>query len=85
MNILKLAILVAIVGGSVWLLIEHRRWFTDPALVKAQVVQWGAWGPVIYMLLYAVGPSFLVPGAVMTIAGGLAAWEAAGLRVVTEA
>src|ERR1700677_4692433 len=72
MNILKLAILVAIVGGSVWLLIEHRRWFTDPALVKSQVVQWGAWGPVIYMLLYAVGPSFLVPGAVMTIAGGLA-------------
>src|SRR5277367_2879927 len=72
MNFLKLTILLAIVGGSVWLLIEHRRWFTDPALVKAQVVQWGAWGPVVYMLLYAVGPSFLVPGAVMTIAGGLA-------------
>src|SRR5271168_3164032 len=72
MNFLKLTILLAIVGGSVWLLIEHRQWFTDPALVKAQVVEWGAWGPVVYMLLYAVGPSFLVPGAVMTIAGGLA-------------
>jgi len=72
MNILKVAIILIIVGGSVWLLIEHHQWFTDPALVKAQVVQWGAWGPVIYMLLYAVGPSFLVPGAVMTIAGGLA-------------
>src|SRR5271167_4284606 len=72
MNFLKLTILLAIVGGSVWLLIEHRRWFTDPALVKAQVVEWGIWGPVVYMLLYAVGPSFLVPGAVMTIAGGLA-------------
>jgi uncharacterized membrane protein YdjX (TVP38/TMEM64 family) len=72
MNILKLAIILLIVGGSVWLLIEHRQWFDDPALVKSQVVQWGAWGPVIYMLLYAVGPSFLVPGAVMTIAGGLA-------------
>src|SRR5271167_4896129 len=72
MNFLKLTILLAIVGGSVWLLIEHRRWFTDPALVKAQVVEWGAWGPVVYMLLYAVGPSFLVPGAVMTIAGGMA-------------
>ncbi|MGA6971140.1 MAG: TVP38/TMEM64 family protein [Candidatus Binatus sp.] len=72
MNILKVAIILIIVGGSVWLLIEHRQWFDDPALVKSQVVQWGAWGPVIYMLLYAVGPSFLVPGAVMTIAGGLA-------------
>ncbi len=36
------------------------------------MIKWGAWGPVVYMLLYAVGPSFLVPGAVMTIAGGLA-------------
>ena len=33
---------------------------------------WGIWGPLVYILLYAVGPSFLVPGAVMTIAGGLA-------------
>jgi uncharacterized membrane protein YdjX (TVP38/TMEM64 family) len=72
MNFLKIAIIAILVGGSVWLLIEHSQWFTDPALVKAQVIQWGAWGPVVYMLLYAVGPSFLVPGAVMTIAGGLA-------------
>ena len=71
-NFLKIVIIVALVGGSIWLLIEHSQWFTDPALVKAQVVQWGAWGPVVYILLYAVGPSFLVPGAVMTIAGGLA-------------
>src|SRR5215471_2671150 len=72
MNILKAAIIVLLVGGSIWLLVEHSQWFTDPALVKAQVVQWGPWGPIVYMLLYAVGPSFLVPGAVMTIAGGLA-------------
>src|SRR5271168_942049 len=72
MNFIKVAIILIIVGGSGWLLAEHHQWFTDPALVKAQVVEWGAWGPVIYMLLYAVGPSFLVPGAVMTIAGGLA-------------
>ena len=72
MNFLKIAIIVALVGGSIWLLIEHSNWFTDPTLVKSQVVQWGAWGPVVYILLYAVGPSFLVPGAVMTIAGGLA-------------
>lgn len=72
MNFLKAAIIALLVGGSVWLLVEHSQWFTDPALVKSQVVQWGAWGPIVYMLLYAVGPSFLVPGAVMTIAGGLA-------------
>ena len=72
MNFLKIAIIVAIVVGSIWLLIEHWNWVSDPTTVKAEVIKWGAWGPVIYMLLYAVGPSFLVPGAVMTIAGGLA-------------
>src|SRR5260370_8167177 len=72
MNALKLAIIAIIVVGSTWLVIEHWNWISDPATVKAEVIKWGAWGPVIYMLLYAVGPSFLVPGAVMTIAGGLA-------------
>jgi uncharacterized membrane protein YdjX (TVP38/TMEM64 family) len=50
----------------------HSEWFRDPKLVKVQVLQWGVWGPLVFMVLYAVGPSFLVPGAVMTIAGGLA-------------
>src|SRR5260370_4862973 len=80
MNFVKLAIIAILVGGSVWLLIEHTQWFTDPALMKSEVVRWGAWGPIVYMLAYAVGPSFLVPGAVMTIAGGLAfgtAWGSA--------
>ena len=72
MNAIKLAIIVVLFGGSIWLLLEHSEWFRDPALVKVQVLQWGVWGPVVFMLLYAVGPSFLVPGAVMTIAGGLA-------------
>jgi uncharacterized membrane protein YdjX (TVP38/TMEM64 family) len=72
MNVLKIAIIVVLVGGSIWMLIEHSEWFSDPKLVKSQVIAWGVWGPVVYMLLYAVGPSFLVPGAVMTIAGGLA-------------
>jgi uncharacterized membrane protein YdjX (TVP38/TMEM64 family) len=72
MNAIKLAIIVILFGGSIWLLLEHSEWFRNPALVKVEVLQWGVWGPVVFMLLYAVGPSFLVPGAVMTIAGGLA-------------
>ena len=72
LNILKLALIAIIAGGSVWLLLAHTEWFEDPRQVKLEVLTWGAWGPAIYMLLYAVGPSFLVPGAVMTIAGGLA-------------
>jgi uncharacterized membrane protein YdjX (TVP38/TMEM64 family) len=72
LNFVKIAIIVFLVGGSIWLLLNHSEWFKNPAIVKSEVVEWGAWGPLVYMLLYAVGPSFLVPGAVMTIAGGLA-------------
>src|SRR5437879_5051597 len=72
MSAVKIAIIVIIVGGSIWLLMQHSEWFEDPKLVKVEVLQWGLWGPVVFMVLYAVGPSFLVPGAVMTIAGGLA-------------
>jgi uncharacterized membrane protein YdjX (TVP38/TMEM64 family) len=68
----KIAALVAIVVVCGWLLWAHSEWFRDPQQVKAEVVQWGIWGPIIYMVAYAVGPSFLVPGAVMTIAAGLA-------------
>lgn len=72
LDIIKIAAIVAIVGVCGWLLWAHSEWFRDPQSVKREVVQFGIWGPIIYMVLYAVGPSFLVPGAVMTIAAGLA-------------
>jgi len=72
MTILKIVIVLAFVAISGWLLWAHSEWFENPSLVKLEVLSWGIWGPVIYVLLYAVGPSFLIPGAVMTIAGGLA-------------
>ena len=37
MNAIKIAIIVIIVGGSVWLLMAHREWFEDPKLVKVEV------------------------------------------------
>jgi uncharacterized membrane protein YdjX (TVP38/TMEM64 family) len=72
LDLVKIAAIVAIVGVCGWMLWAHSEWFRDPQLVKKEVVEWGIWGPIIYMLAYAIGPSFLVPGAVMTIAAGLA-------------
>lgn len=71
-NILRIGVLLILVGGVFYILLRHVEWFENPALVKAEVLRWGIWGPSAFILLYAVGPSFLVPGAVMTIAGGLA-------------
>jgi uncharacterized membrane protein YdjX (TVP38/TMEM64 family) len=72
LGVVKVALVLILLLGSAWLLWEHTEWFENPSLVKVEVLSWGIWGPVVYILLYAVGPSFLVPGAVMTIAGGLA-------------
>lgn len=75
-NFLRLAVLVILFGFSTYLLTVHRQWFDNPKVLRGEVISWGAWAPIVYMILYAVGPSFLVPGAVMTIAAGLAfgAW-----------
>jgi uncharacterized membrane protein YdjX (TVP38/TMEM64 family) len=72
LGVVKIVLVLVLVLGSGWLLWAHSEWFENPSLVKVEVLSCGLWGPVVYMLLYAVGPSFLVPGAVMTIAGGLA-------------
>jgi len=84
LNILRLAIFSILVGFSIYIVIAHREWFDNPRLLKSEVVSWGAWGPIAYMLLYAVGPSFLLPGAVMTIAAGLAfgAWRGAAWSLI---
>ncbi|HJU28907.1 MAG TPA: TVP38/TMEM64 family protein [Candidatus Binataceae bacterium] len=71
-NIVRIVALAALAGGSAYLLIIHREFFSDPRLLKSEVLSWGAWGPIAYIILFAVGPSLLVPGAVMTLAGGLA-------------
>jgi len=70
--VLRIAIVALLAGGSLFLLFLHREWLADPRMIKQEVLECGAWGPIVYIILYAVGPSFLVPGAVMTIAGGLA-------------
>src|SRR5260370_4098007 len=68
-NVVKVALLAILVGGSVYLLWAHAEWFKDPRTVKAEVVSWRACGRIIFILLFAVGPSFLVPSSVMTLAG----------------
>lgn len=71
-NVMRAAVLALLVIGSIYLLLSHSEWFENPQLVKVEILSWGIWGPLAYVLLFALGPSFLVPGLVMTMAGGLA-------------
>src|SRR5262249_45963209 len=71
-NLIRIALLIALVGGAIYAMFAHAEWFEDPKLVKAEVLSLGIWGPLAFMALYAIGPSLLVPCAVRTVAGGLA-------------
>jgi uncharacterized membrane protein YdjX (TVP38/TMEM64 family) len=72
LTVLKVALIAALLGATIYLLATNEDLFHNPQLIKVAVLRWGAWGPVCFMLLYAFGPSLLVPGAVMTLAAGLA-------------
>src|SRR5579885_3753821 len=72
LTVLKILLVVILLGATAYLLMTQEEVFRNPQLIKAEVLSWGAWGPVGFMLLFAFGPSLLVPGAVMTLAGGLA-------------
>ncbi|MBF6569462.1 MAG: TVP38/TMEM64 family protein [Candidatus Binataceae bacterium] len=71
-NLLRIGMLFVLVGATVYLLLAHSEWFDNPKQVKVEILACGIWGPIVFILLYAVGPSLLVPGAVMTVTGGLA-------------
>ncbi len=70
--VLKVVLIAGLLIGTVILFVTNEDLFRNPQLIKAEVLRWGAWGPIGFMLLYAFGPSLLVPGAVMTLAAGLA-------------
>ncbi len=72
LSVLKVVLILALAAGTVYLFMTEEDLFRNPQLIKTEVLSWGAWGPIGFMLLYAFGPSLLVPGAVMTLAAGLA-------------
>lgn len=49
----------------------HFEKYLDPEILKSWISGFGFWGPVIYILLYSIIPSLLVPGLPITIAGGI--------------
>jgi len=80
----RLALVAVVIGVSIYILAVHHEWFENPKVIKGEVLSWGIWGPIIYIALYAIGPSFLVPGAVLTVAAGLAfgAWWGAAWSLI---
>lgn len=62
-------LLFAVLAISVTFAIAYRSSF-DTNVLEAWINDTGALGPVVFMLIYAVGTVLFLPGSVLTLAGG---------------
>lgn len=65
----RLALLAVLLAGIACAFI-WRRYLTVPQ-IQAFVAGLGPWGPLVFMLVYTVGPAFLVPGLPLDLAAGV--------------
>jgi len=68
----KFIILLAFIGGAFFLV----RYFglgryLDQDVMREWIGGFGVWGPVVYMLFYALAPSLMLPGLPITVVGGV--------------
>ena len=45
--------------------------YLDQDRLRLWIDEFGVWGPLVYMLIYAVAPSFMMPGLPLTVTGGI--------------
>ncbi len=67
-RVLRIAIVLVLLAG-ISLAVIYRGQF-DAAALEAQVRGAGAAGPLVFVLIYALGTVFFLPGSVLTLAGG---------------
>lgn len=65
----RLALAATIAGAAIWLALHRDS--LDPALIESSIRDLGPWGPVGYVVLFAVATVLFLPGAVFGLAGGL--------------
>jgi len=67
-KLLRLITLLVVIAG-IALAVAYRDYF-DAAALERWVAEAGAAGPILFMLIYAIGTVFFLPGSVLTLAGG---------------
>ncbi len=67
-NIVRLILLMAVIAG-IAVVIVYRESF-DVSVLETWVNNAGLIGPVVFMLIYAIGTVLFLPGSVLTLAGG---------------
>jgi uncharacterized membrane protein YdjX (TVP38/TMEM64 family) len=67
----RLTILVFLVAAIVAVRMTGATRYLDQETLRQLIASYGMLTPIIYMLIYAVAPSLLLPGLPITIAGGI--------------
>jgi uncharacterized membrane protein YdjX (TVP38/TMEM64 family) len=67
---LRRLILLAVLLTGIVCVFFWRSYLTVPQ-IQAFVARRGPWGPLVFILLYAIGPAFLVPGLPFDLAAGI--------------
>ncbi len=69
---LKFIILIAFVLGA-FLAVRYLGLgqYLDQETMRSWIEGFGVWGPVVYMLIYAIAPSLMLPGLPITVVGGV--------------
>ncbi len=69
---LKFIILIIFIGGAFFAVryLGLGR-YLDQAVMREWIEGFGVWGPVIYMLVYSIAPTLMLPGLAITVVGGI--------------
>jgi uncharacterized membrane protein YdjX (TVP38/TMEM64 family) len=80
----RLKILLGVLG--VGALVFAARYFDAPALLRSAldaIAQLGAWGPVLFALLYVMATVLFLPGSILTLGAGAVFGLARGFAIVS--
>jgi len=67
-KVLRIGILLLLIAGITTVIIYSDQF--DAPTLEAWIKDVGAAGPIVFMVIYAIGTVFFVPGSVLTLAGG---------------
>ncbi|RHB49287.1 TVP38/TMEM64 family protein [Exiguobacterium sp. AM39-5BH] len=67
---LKLSLILTVFGSVFY--ITHFHYELRPSDVRDIVLSFGWWGPVIFFIIYAIGPLIFLPTSVLSLGAGLA-------------
>ena len=72
-SVLKLALFIGALAAIIFAVkITGLDGYLDKESLQAAIGRFGPWGPLVFILIYAVSPSLFLPGLPLTVVAGLA-------------